>query len=67
MADLLRSNEAAAAGIHGSFSLTSSSNQLRGVVEVTVMAITSADAQGWVDERFGEGLIDLTSALKPFE
>ena len=60
-------DEAAAAGIHGDFALTASSNEIRGVVEVTVMVVTSPDAQRWVDEQIGDGLVELTSAMEPVE
>ena len=63
--DVLSTAEAVEAGIHAAYGMGSSSNQFRGVVEAWVMVITDPDAQTWVDEQFGPGLVEVDSYLQP--
>jgi hypothetical protein len=65
--DVLSSPEAVEAGIHAEHGMGLSSNQFRGVVEVWVMIVTHPDAQTWVDEQFGPGLLEVRSYLQPVE
>lgn len=63
--DVLSTPEAIEAGIHVGYGMGSSANQFRGVVEVSVMVITNPDAQTWVDDEFGPGLVEVRSYLQP--
>ncbi len=65
--DVLSTPEAVQAGIHAGYGMGSGSNQFRGVVEAWVMVVTSPNAQTWVDEQFGPGLVEVRSYLQPVD
>jgi hypothetical protein len=50
--------------LFGNDLLTASSNERRGVVEAFII-LADDEAKQRVDEKFGEGLVELTGALKP--
>ncbi|MBT8165835.1 MAG: hypothetical protein HKO63_06575 [Acidimicrobiia bacterium] len=64
--DAIFTPQAEAAGIFAGFGASGSADQFKGVVEVSVM-YAGDDAQQWLDERFGPGVVELHSFLQPYE
>lgn len=65
--DAIFTPEAEANGIYARFGASGSSNQFTGRVEISVTAVTSTQAQAWLDDKFGEGSVEITSLLRPYD